>query len=79
MGKEDSEEGKEMDGRSEREKKGCWKKEQLVQMKWGDWCVFVLGFLHITALHLFQGLYCVFDIRLGYRRRCCPNICAILL
>lgn len=76
MGKEDSEEGKEMDGRSEREKK---KKEQLVQMKWGDWCVFVLGFLHITALHLFQGLYCVFDIRLGYRLRCCPNICAILL
>lgn len=62
-GKRTSEEGEEMDGRSEGKRKG--KKEQLVQMKSGDWCVFALGFLQFTSLHLFEGAFCVFDIRLG--------------
>lgn len=58
-----------MDGGSEKERKAAGKKrEQLVQIKSGDRCAFALSFLHITTLHLFQGVFCAFSVTVSCSR-----------
>ena len=41
------------------------REKQLVQSESGDWCMFELSLLHITALLLFGPVLCEFDHRLS--------------